>query len=46
MNRKYLMLNVQRYILFKKLSTQSIEQFRDLNINDYDLNMTETFEEI
>jgi hypothetical protein len=37
---------IQRYLLFKRLTSQSIEQFRDISINDFDLNITEHIEEL
>jgi len=36
----------QRYMLFKRLTMQSIEQFRDICINEFDLNITEHIEEL
>jgi hypothetical protein len=35
---------IKRYLLFKRLTSQSIEQFRDININDFDLNIAEHIE--
>ena len=36
---------MQRFQLFKRLSAHSAEQFRDINIDDFDLNITEHVEE-
>ena len=33
-------------MLFKKLVSQSVEQFRDIDVDDFDLNITEHVEEI
>jgi len=36
---------MKRYLLFKKLSSQSVEQFREMNIDEFDLNISEHVEE-
>ena len=43
--RKGTVAITQRYILFKKLQSQSAEQFRDIDIDEFDLNITENVEE-
>jgi hypothetical protein len=37
---------MQRYNLIRRLTSQSVEQFRELNIDEFDLNITEHIEEV
>lgn len=37
---------IQRYQLFKKLTAHSFDQFREVNIDEFDLNITEHIEEL
>ena len=37
---------MKRYVLFKKLTSQSNEQFRDIDIDEFDLNVTECIEDL